>query len=112
MDKYDDLKNILGSIDGPLYANIHMEGVIKEKIERQLHIKSEIQKYKRWTLIGLVGLLIMIVIIFGTHFFSEKVVSDGLNFINYSVVLLILLTFFIQIELGAFKLILKQKNKL
>lgn len=111
MEDKDILKEILKGIDG-VYENVDLESIILNSIQEQEKSKIRIDRYKDKGVKSLIVSVILIVILGILFSLSIKISTVENSIVTYTSIILILIVFFIQIEMGGNKIFNNLKNNL
>lgn len=111
MEDKDILKEILKGIDG-VYENVDLESIILNSIQEQEKSKIRIDRYKDKGVKSLIVSVILIVILGILFSLSIKMSTVENSIVTYTSIILILIVFFIQIEMGGNKIFNNLKNNL
>ena len=111
MEDKDILKEILKGIDG-VYENVDLESIILNSIQEQEKSKIRIYRYKDKGVKSLIVSVILIVILGILFSLSIKMSTVENSIVTYTSIILILIVFFIQIEMGGNKIFNNLKNNL
>ena len=111
MEDKDHLKEILGNID-EINEPIDLKGAILTIIQKQESSKVQIAHYKAKGVKALIVSGILIVVLGILFSLPNSVRTVEHSIVTYTSIILILLVFFIQLEIGRTKIFNNLKNNL
>lgn len=111
MEDRDHLKEILGNID-QVNAPIDLEQIILKAIQEKERSKVQIAHYKANGVKALIVSFMLIVVLGILFSLSDSVRSVKHSIITYTSIIVVLIVLFIQLEIGASKILNNLNNNL